>query len=385
MFRRYTLYELVVTAVMAALGIAIKPLVVPLAHLVCGALMIPSGALAGGLYMMWLVIGYGIVKKPGTALIISVIQALLVIFTGIVGSHGVMSLLTYIAPGIAVELVMLISRHRGCCQLCCIAGGILSNLAGTAAVNIVFFQAPGVYLILILSVSAISGMVGGIIGWSLISVFEGFGRKLLAEGVSHTWLEEKAPECENVDMCEETPSESVAAAVNIEGKKKRHSLPVVVLAAALIITVGITAFLNGRDRVESFEGVAICLNGETLAEITIEEIMAMDRVDVTVNLSSSSKEDVSGTFSGVMLEDVLKQVEIDAGKQGDKTILLTAGDGYSTAASADEADTVLIAYEHNGNPLGYYTQGGTGPLRAVFTKDQFGNRSCMNLVKIDIR
>lgn len=115
LFRRYTLYELVMMAIMAALGIAVKPILVPLAHVVCGPLMIPSGALAGGLYMMWIVIAYGLTQKPGTALWVSVIQAFLVLFTGVTGSHGIMSLFTYILPGIAVEAVLLILKHR-CCK-----------------------------------------------------------------------------------------------------------------------------------------------------------------------------------------------------------------------------------------------------------------------------
>ena len=42
--------EMALIAVMAALGIAVKPVVVPVAHLIAGPLMIPSGALAGGIY-----------------------------------------------------------------------------------------------------------------------------------------------------------------------------------------------------------------------------------------------------------------------------------------------------------------------------------------------
>ncbi|NLD20052.1 MAG: ECF transporter S component [Clostridiales bacterium] len=174
-FSKYTLYELIVMAVMAAIGVAIKPIVVPLAHIICGPLMIPSGALAGGLYMMWLIVGYGLTRKPGTAVIISLIQALLVLFTGIIGSHGIMSLMTYLAPGVAVELVMLITGHRCCCAGCCAIGGIAANMAGTACVNVVFFQAPGIYLVLMLSIAALSGMIGGIVGWQLLKAFNKSG------------------------------------------------------------------------------------------------------------------------------------------------------------------------------------------------------------------
>ncbi|MEA4921923.1 MAG: ECF transporter S component [Eubacteriaceae bacterium] len=170
--QKFSVYDLVVMAIMAAVGIAIKPAVVPLAHLVTGPLMIPSGALAGGLYMMWLVIGYGIVKKPGTATIISIVQAILVLITGVVGSHGIMSLFTYIAPGIAMDLALLITGHRVCCRGCAVLAGAVANVTGTACVNIVFFQAPGVYLVLILAVALLSGGAGGLIAWELLKVMD---------------------------------------------------------------------------------------------------------------------------------------------------------------------------------------------------------------------
>lgn len=170
--QRFRVYDLVVIAVMAALGLAVKPVVVPLAHMICGPLMIPGGALAGGLYMMWLVIGYGIVKKPGTAVLIGLIQALLVLFTGIIGSHGIMSLMTYTAPGIAVDLILLLTGHRVCCRGCAVLAGAAANVTGTICVNLVFFQAPGIYLILIIALALLSGAVGGLIAWELLRVMD---------------------------------------------------------------------------------------------------------------------------------------------------------------------------------------------------------------------
>ena len=128
------------------------------------------GAFAGGLYMMWLVIGYGMVRKPGTATLIGIVQAFLVMFTGVIGSHGIMSLFTYIMPGMVMDIVLLIIGHRACCRACCVIAGAAANMTGTACVNVVFFPAPGMYLILILSVAALSGAIGGYISWELLRV-----------------------------------------------------------------------------------------------------------------------------------------------------------------------------------------------------------------------
>ena len=188
-FNKFTIFDLVMMAVLAALGIAMKSVVKPMAQIVCGPLMIPSGTLAGGLYMMWLIIGCGLIRKPGTAVVISIIQALLVIFTGSVTSHGIMSLVTYIAPGLAVEILYLIIRHRSCCSGCCALGGMVANIVGVICVNVIFFRVPGVYLILVLAVAALSGIIGGLLGWQLIKVFDEYHMFRRTERGNHQWIE----------------------------------------------------------------------------------------------------------------------------------------------------------------------------------------------------
>ena len=90
----FSVRDLVLIAAMAALGVAIKPVVVPLAHLVSTPLMIPGGALAGGLYMMWIVMAFGLTGKRGAATLAGLVQAILVMISGVNGSHGVLSLVS---------------------------------------------------------------------------------------------------------------------------------------------------------------------------------------------------------------------------------------------------------------------------------------------------
>ena len=170
--QRFTVYELLVMAAMAALGIAIKPVVVPLAHLVSSSLMMPSGALAGGLYMMWLVMGFGLVRKYGTGTLIGLIQALVVMFTGVIGSHGIMTLVSYTMPGIVMDLGLFIIGHRVCCRPCAFLAGLLANVTGTFVVNMIFFRLPGIYLSLTLGLAALSGGLGGILAWQLLLLLD---------------------------------------------------------------------------------------------------------------------------------------------------------------------------------------------------------------------
>ena len=75
----FKVHHLVIIAMMAGLGIAVKPLVVSLAHLITGPLFIPGGALAGGFYMMWLVLGAALLNRSGAATLIGLVQSVMVL------------------------------------------------------------------------------------------------------------------------------------------------------------------------------------------------------------------------------------------------------------------------------------------------------------------
>jgi len=165
---RFSVYDLIVIAMVSALGIAVKPIIVPLAHIISGPLFIPSGAVAGGFYMMWLVLGFGITGRRGTMTMIGFVQAILVMATGIAGSHGVISVLTYTMPGIVADLGLLLIGHRVCCLPCAFLAGMLCNLAGTATVNLVYFRLPAIPLLLSLSSAALTGGLGGLIAFKIL-------------------------------------------------------------------------------------------------------------------------------------------------------------------------------------------------------------------------
>ena len=171
--RGYSVKDLILIAAMAALGLAVKAVVTPLIHLASASLFIPGGALGGGIYMMWLVMAAGITGKRGAATLAGVVQAILVILTG-VGSHGLLSLLSYTLPGIAIDIWLLISRHRLCCLPCAFVSCILANLSGTVAVNLFFFKLPILPMLLSFAAAAFSGGVGGVLAWHLLVALRKF-------------------------------------------------------------------------------------------------------------------------------------------------------------------------------------------------------------------
>lgn len=178
LFARFTVFELVFIAIMAALGVAVKPIVVPLVHLVTGPLLIPGGSVAGGIYMLWLVLGASLVPRLGTGTLIALVQAIMVVASGVYGSHGIMSLVTYLLPGLAVDAAALLLSRCGDLRLRMFLCGMAANLTGTLLSNLLFFRLPAIPLLLTLCAGALSGGVGGLIA-------HGIRGKLLRLGLFH--------------------------------------------------------------------------------------------------------------------------------------------------------------------------------------------------------
>ena len=166
---RFTVYQLMIIALTAAMGVAVKSVITPLAHVVTSPLFIPGGAAAGGIYMLFLVLAVSLTGKRGGAVLCGFCQGVIVLVVGAGGSHGALSIVSYPLTGLAVDLVMLTLRHNGCCLLCCFFGGIAANLTGTLIVNAAFFGLPAIPLALSLTAAAFSGGVGGAIAWAITS------------------------------------------------------------------------------------------------------------------------------------------------------------------------------------------------------------------------
>lgn len=174
----FTLFELVLIASVAAMGIAVKPIITPLVHLITGPLFIPGGSVGGGIYMMFIVIAVLLIPKDGVATLACIIQAIMAISTGVIGGHGFMSLFTYILPGIIMDIMRFVTRKSqvGAFEAFLIGG--FGNLAGTYAANLIFFRLPLIPLALSLTAGLLSGGFGGMLANQMVKPL----RILLKEG-----------------------------------------------------------------------------------------------------------------------------------------------------------------------------------------------------------
>ena len=164
---KFSVMHLVIISLMAAAGIAVKAVIVPLVHIVTSSLYIPGGVIAGGIYMLFLVLARGLCKKFGTGFLTGLIQAVMVMLGGISGSHGIMSLITYALPGLAVDMVFLLARGGKQTVLHYLLAGMAANFTGSMLVNSVFFNLPFIPLMLSLTLGAFSGGLGGVIAWQI--------------------------------------------------------------------------------------------------------------------------------------------------------------------------------------------------------------------------
>lgn len=171
----------------------------------------------------------------------------------------------------------------------------------------------------------------------------------------------------------------------MEGSELKISPKLIgILAAILILIIGITAWMNASS-IEDSEGtqLSICLDGEEVASYSLNELMKIGEDSTYAEFTSGKADDEKGTWSGIWMNKLLKEAGISEDQY--QTIILTAGDGYSVAADVDEAEVCLVAWEKDGETLGYYDKGGTGPMRCIFSEESFGMRCIHNLVKINCR
>jgi energy-coupling factor transport system substrate-specific component len=161
--QRFSVFELVLAALMAALGIASKPMVGTLAKALTGPLSLPGGTVVGGIYMIWIVAACVWVGKGGTALLVGLLQAAIATMTGM-GSHGAMNLLSYGMPVLLMELVFVIMRDYARKKSSAALGAAVANASGVVLTAFLFFRIPLPALLIGALVGAISGALGGLAG-----------------------------------------------------------------------------------------------------------------------------------------------------------------------------------------------------------------------------
>lgn len=160
--RSYRLRTIVFLALCCDLGLFSKRLIAPAANVITDALHIPGG-IGTSFSLMFLVVAAMLVPRFGCATIMAAVQSVIALSLGMVGSMGALSPIGYIVPGVAVDLLVALTRRMPLprterAMLINAAAGVCAALTA----NLVVFRLQGAALMLYLCVAASSGAICGV-------------------------------------------------------------------------------------------------------------------------------------------------------------------------------------------------------------------------------
>lgn len=139
------------------LGLIAKKFISPVANIVTESLHIPGG-IATGFSLMFLVVAAATLRIFGCATLMAVIQSVLALSFGMVGSMGALAPLGYIIPGIAIDLCLYIAGKASFSPLSGItAASIASSVCACLVADILVFHLGGIVLLVYVSVAATTG------------------------------------------------------------------------------------------------------------------------------------------------------------------------------------------------------------------------------------
>lgn len=190
--RSYRLRTIIFLALCCDLGLFSKRLIAPAANVITDALHIPGG-IGTSFSLMFLVVAAMMVPRFGCATIMGIVQSVIALSLGMVGSMGALSPVGYIVPGIAVDLLVALARRL---PLSRTEKAVLTNAtAGVCAAltaNLIVFRLQGAALVLYLCVAASSGAICGIPASELVRrLAPVIGRSLQEETIKEEIEHEK--------------------------------------------------------------------------------------------------------------------------------------------------------------------------------------------------
>lgn len=170
-------------------------------------------------------------------------------------------------------------------------------------------------------------------------------------------------------------------------KKNRKNLIIVfAVLLALALAAAVLAYMNRPAELPETGSVSVKSGGAVIAEYTLDDIAAMDSIEVHKKIVSSSFADDEGLFRGVPLRALLSVAGADV--ESSAQVVVRSEDGFVAAFPMDEvleSDNIFLAYSKNGESLGTLQSGGVGPFRIIVTEDSFGNRCAKYVSEIEVK
>lgn len=159
--------RLIVMALCCDLGLFSKRLIAPAANILTDALHIPGG-IGTSFSLLFLVVAAALLGSFGCATVMGIVQSVIALSLGMVGSMGVLSPIGYIVPGLIIDCVLWTShRLRIPESVSLVLSNMLASVSAGLTANLIVFRLHGVALLLYASVALASGAVCGVLAGEL--------------------------------------------------------------------------------------------------------------------------------------------------------------------------------------------------------------------------
>ena len=168
MYGKIKLNQLIFAALCCDFGLIAKKLISPAANVITEYIHIPGG-IATSFSLMFLIIAAAVIRVPGCATIMAVVQSLLAFAFGMTGSMGALAPIGYILPGIAIDICLYLSyklNPRPTSGI--LAASIASSLCACLAADLIVFHLAGIVLLVYCLVSAVIGAFCSLIAVNLV-------------------------------------------------------------------------------------------------------------------------------------------------------------------------------------------------------------------------
>ncbi len=161
------LRKMIFWSLCCGLGLFSKRLVAPIANAITGALRIPGG-IGTAFSLMFLAVAGSLAPSRWCCTKMAVVQSMLALAIGMVGSMGVLSPLGYLLPGLLMDGIFALTRRL---PLSAADRLVLTNAVGSLAAamtaNTIVFHLRGVILLVYFCVATLSGALFGLLGGTL--------------------------------------------------------------------------------------------------------------------------------------------------------------------------------------------------------------------------
>lgn len=163
------LKHLIFMALCCDLGLFAKKLILPAANLITDALHIPGG-IGTSFSLVFLIVAAFLTPVRGSGVIMGSVQSVIAFSFGMVGSMGALAPISYVAPGIVIDLVCQCGKRLGLnTGEAIVIASVLSSMSASLTANLIVFHLRGLILLLYVSVAGTSGAICGMLASSLVT------------------------------------------------------------------------------------------------------------------------------------------------------------------------------------------------------------------------